>query len=453
MKDVLWSSDFEEVVAPMKQTEAIDEALRCYYCYDAPCIKACPTAIDIPVFIKQIATGHVSGAARTILDANPLGATCARICPTEALCEGDCVRGKDSRPVAIGRLQRVATDYAMSHGVPDLAAMDSPKNQRVAVVGAGPAGLGAAYMLTRLGYQVEVFDRHSAGGGLDTYGIVSFREPVAVSLWEVNWLTDMGVKFHYNTTVGHDILWKNMQNDFDALVVAVGLGKVPYLGIDGEDLPGVFDALDLIEASKIMPRDDLRMGGTVAVIGAGNTAVDAATLAKRLGAERVVIIYRRGEEAMPAYRYEFEFAKSEGIEYRWWTRPLAIKGTDRVEALELVKTRPDSTDTRDRQASIQDVPDSQYTISVSAVIRAVGQGKQDLMWNQLGIDHQGGRVAIHPETFETTVPGVYVIGDALARNGEATVVQAVADGKQCALAVHTRLQTKREETQDGGFIG
>ncbi|MDA8194942.1 MAG: NAD(P)-dependent oxidoreductase [Thermaerobacter sp.] len=435
-----------EVVGPLTTAEAREEALRCYYCYDAPCIRGCPTAIDIPVFIKHIATGHLLGAARTILDANPLGATCARICPTEALCEGACVRGQDSRPVAIGRLQRTATDAAMAGEVPDLPEFATAGHGRVAVVGAGPSGLSAASYLRRLGYEVDVFEERPAGGGLDTYGIVSFREPVAVSLWEVERAAKMGVQFHYGVRAGRDVSWDALREGWDAVVLAVGLGRVPRLGIGGEELPGVYDALELVEASKTGPLEAIRLFGTVAVVGAGNTAVDAATLAKRLGADRVIILYRRGEEAMPAYAYEYAFAKQEGIEYRWWTRPLAITGASRVEGIRVVSTRPASGQARsDRQAQLEDVADSVQDIPVSAVIRAVGQEKPGQIWSALGVLVREGRVVVDSETFETSLTGVYAIGDGLARPGEATVVQGVADGKRCAFAVHHRLTTGRED--------
>ncbi|MCY0877432.1 MAG: NAD(P)-dependent oxidoreductase [Firmicutes bacterium] len=431
---------FAEVVPPLTPREAEEEALRCYYCYDAPCIKACPTNIDIPRFIHHIVTGDLKASARTILDANILGATCARICPTEALCEGHCVRTHDSRPVSIGRLQRVAMDYAMTQGVPALPPRPRHGSGRVAIVGAGPAGLGAAAELLRAGYQVEIFDRREEGGGLDTYGIVSYREPVAVSLFEVNMVRQLGAKMHLGETVDAPRI-RALQRDFDAVIVAVGLGKVPRLAIPGEDLAGVYDALDFIEATKVGDFGAFPVGERVAVIGAGNTAVDAATCAKRLGASEVTIFYRRGEEAMSAYRYEYEFAKQDGIRYQWWAQPVAILGTQRVNAVRFSRTRVDGPVTS-RSAPVQLVEGSEWTVPVDTVIRAVGQEKTLELWSALGCRVADGRVVVDPETYETSVAGIFAVGDCLARPGEATVVQAVEDGKRAARAIDRMLSEK-----------
>lgn len=429
-------SRFSEVVLPLLPKEALDEANRCYYCYDAPCIQACPTGIDIPVFIRQIATGDLEGSARTILDANILGATCARICPTEALCEGACVRKADSRPISIGRLQRVATDHAMKTEVPSLPPLSTRGQGRVSIVGAGPAGLGAAATLCRMGYQVDVYDARDEGGGLDTYGIVSYREPVPVSLWEVNLVKKLGATFHFNTQVGRDVEWHHLRAKSDAVIVAVGLGHVPPLDIPGEDLDGVWDALDLVEATKTRPLDDIRLGSRVVVIGAGNTAVDAATCARRLGAEEVTILYRRDEATMPAYGYEYAFAKQDGVTYRWWTLPVEILGQGHVEALRCMRTRLVKGEAGGRKAALEVIPDSEFIMPVDTVIRAIGQTKPENLWDTLGVKTEDNRVVVDPRTLETSLPGVYAIGDCLARPGEATVVDAVANGKQAAWAIH-----------------
>lgn len=429
-----------EVVGPLAGREARDEAERCFYCYEAPCIRGCPTHIDVPVFIHQIATGDVAAAARTILASNILGASCARICPTEALCEGACVR-RAERPVSIGRLQRYATDHVMAHGMPGLPRLPERAigGRTVAVVGAGPAGLGAAATLARMGYPVTVYDARERGGGLDTYGIVDYREPTPVSLAEVEWVASLGVRFQFGVQVGADVTWEDLRREYDAVVMAIGLGGVPSLHIPGEDLPGVWDALDLVEATKTGPPDAVSIGARVAVIGAGNTAVDAATCAKRLGAEDVTIYYRRGEAAMPAYAYEYTFAKQEGIQYRWWTTPVAIVGQGRVEGLRVVRTRPvEPASAARRDAVLESVPGTEVTVSVDAVIRAIGQDKRREAFQSVGVAIVAGRVQVDPDTYETTVSGVYAVGDALARPGEATVVQAVEDGKQAAFAIHRK---------------
>lgn len=460
MAAVIDPDAFREVVPPFTQKEAEEEALRCYYCYDAPCIQGCPTGINIPVFIKHIATGDLKASARTIMDANILGATCARICPTEALCEGSCVRTAESRAVSIGRLQRVAMDFAIEKGVPTLAPLlenpssasstspsAAPKAGRVAIVGAGPAGLSAAATLRRLGHEVDVYDAHPRGGGLDTYGIVSYREPMEISLWEADMVEQMGVRFHYGVRVGIDVSWTTVRDSAQALVVAVGLGRVPRLNIPGEDLKGVWDALELVEATKTGPVEAIDMGRRVVVVGAGNTAVDAATCAKRLGAEEVLIVYRRGQEAMSAYGYEYTFAKQEGVGYRWWTLPVEIVGDGRVSGLRVVRTAPaKGSRTSDRKAPLAVVPDSETLLDADTVIRAIGQEKPEGLWRELAVPTERGQVVLKDrETFATAVSGLYVVGDALGRPGEATVVQCVEDGKRVAKAIHRQLQGHQGE--------
>ncbi len=432
--------ELPEVVPPLKEREALEEALRCYYCYDAPCIKGCPTRIDIPRFIHQIAVDDLTLAARTIMDANILGATCARICPTESLCEGQCVRGRDSRPVSIGRLQRVAMDYVMDQGTLPLPEQEKGEG-RIAVIGAGPAGMSCAASLARRGYAVEIFEAKGNAGGLDTYGIVSYREPLRISLFEVEIVRNLGVTFHFGRKIDDRQDFLALQQHYDAVVIAVGMGKVRRLGIPGEDLPGVYDALDLIEQTKTRPLSDITIGPRVTVLGGGNTAVDAATCAKRLGAEDVQIVYRRGEAAMPAYRYEYEFAKQEGIVYRWWTMPLAIEGRSQVEAIRVARIRA-SIDPHDRQSSLETIPGSEFLLPADTVILATGQEKDPGIWQMIGAKSDLGRPVINDSTYETSVKNVYAVGDCLSPMGEATVVQAVADGKQAASAIHERLRER-----------
>jgi dihydropyrimidine dehydrogenase (NAD+) subunit PreT len=298
-----------ELLPPLTDHEALVEANRCLFCYDAPCTHACPTHIDIPRFIKKISTDNVIGSAATILEANLLGATCARVCPVQELCEGACVLGAEHKPIMIGRLQRFATDYVAARAI-DIFRACMPSGKSVAVVGAGPAGLSCAGELAKLGHRVTVFEKRSFPGGLSTYGIISLREPVTVSLAEVETVRRLGVDFRSGVALGENLTLSDLQKEYDAIFLALGLGGSPSLGVPGEEL--ISDGLQYIEASK-MDRGTLHIGRHVVVIGAGNTAVDCATVARRLGAERVTIVYRRTANEMSAYPHEFEFANAEPV--------------------------------------------------------------------------------------------------------------------------------------------
>jgi glutamate synthase (NADPH/NADH) small chain len=374
--------------------EAIVEANRCLYCYDAPCMHACPTHIDIPGFIKKISTGNLVGSARTILDANLLGATCARVCPVQELCEGACVLGSEHKPISIGRLQR----YAMTHAGPIRVA--APTGRKTAVVGSGPAGLSCAGELARRGHAVTIFEKRHLPGGLSTYGIITLREPVEASLEEVKMIEGLGVRIETGRELGRDLTLAELREQFEAVFLGVGLGATPSMGIEGEDL--ILDGLAYIEESKLNPAG-MHIGKQVVVIGAGNTAIDCATVAKRLGAGRVTILYRRTEQEMSAYPHEYEFIKREGVEFRFRAQPIAVTP-------ELVRC------------------EGGFEIPADQVVKAIGQLKPT--------GH--GYIEVNAD-LETSIPGVFAGGDCIRAKGAASTVMAVQDGKLAAAAIHRRL--------------
>ena len=430
-------ANFTETFLPLSRNEAVTESLRCLYCYDAPCTHACPTHIDIPGFIKKISSDNVRGAARTILESNFLGGTCARVCPVQELCEGACVLGPEHRPIQIGRLQRYATDHALDRNL-DLFRPGAPTGRRVAVVGAGPAGLSCAAELAKLGHEVTVLEKRELAGGLSTYGIVVFREPVEVALAEVEMVRRLGVDVRTGVEVGVNLAPEDLLSGFDAVFLAVGLGRVPRLGVPGEDLVGVYDGLDFIEATKTQPLETIPVGRHVAVVGAGNTAVDAATIARRLGAERVTMVYRRSEAEMTAYPHEVEFARLEGIEYRFLAQPVAVLGELRVEGLECATVRLGEPDASGRPRP-ELVPGENFVLECDQVIAAIGQDRIPSVAERLGLEIRKGYVFVDPATNRTSHPRVFAGGDCVRITGAASTVMAVQDGKIAARAIHATL--------------
>ena len=426
---------FKERVAPVRRdplaeetpaftpNEALLEANRCLYCYDAPCIQACPTHIDVPQFIKKIASKNLIGSARTILESNLLGATCARVCPVQELCEGACVLGHEHRPIAIGRLQRFAIDSVTK----DLFKPRPPSGKTVALIGSGPASLSCAGELAKLGHEVTIFEKKSLPGGLSTYGIISIREPIDIAVEEARMIERLGVRFEFGIEAQID----DLVGQYDAVFVGAGLGGSPQLGIPGEE--DILDGLNYIEASKV-DLNSVPVARHVAVIGAGNTAIDCATIAKRLGAETVSIVYRRSEEDMTAYAHEVSFAKNEGIRFDFHSQPIRVLSEDnRVVGLECCRTEPGGLDESGRPIS-HPIPDSNFVMQVDQVIKAIGQVK-----HLHRLDTERGFIKVDVN-YQTSQRSVYAGGDCIRSHGSASTVMAVQDGKLAAMAIDRQLR-------------
>ncbi|WP_342434141.1 NAD(P)-dependent oxidoreductase [Neobacillus sp. FSL H8-0543] len=430
--------NFQEVEPALTNQEALEESNRCLYCYDAPCIQACPTGIDIPTFIKKIASGNLLGSAKTIMSSNPVGASCARVCPTEELCEGACVLNHSTKPIPIGNLQRYATDWAIKNEQ-TLFQPGTPNGKKVAVIGGGPAGLSAARELARFGYEVTIYEAAEKAGGLNTYGIVSFRLPQYISYWEVAQVEKLNVTIKTNTLVGRDVSIEYLTEHFDRIVLAVGMSEVPNLGIEGEELAGVYDAIEFVKETKSGQFSNDFIGKRAVVIGAGNTAIDGATCSVRLGAENVKILYRRTEEEMTAYDFEYEFAKQDGVEFRWLTSPKRIIGdkNGKVTGIECLKMKLGEPD-KDGRRKPEVIEGSEYTLPVDAVIKAIGQTRHLELIEAIGLHHESGVVQVNQENYQTSNPKIFACGDVVfgKGKGDAMVVTAAQQGKLAAYSIH-----------------
>ena len=423
-----------EELPPLSGHEAAVEANRCLFCYDAPCTHACPTHIDIPRFIKKIATDNLAGSARTILEANLLGATCARVCPVQELCEGACVMGKDHTPIMIGRLQRYAMDSTRGE---DLVKRASLTGRHVAVVGSGPAGLSCAGELARRGHRVTVFEKRALAGGLSTYGIISLREPIEAALEEVRLIERLGVQIETSAELGRNLTLDDLRQRFDAVFLGLGLGATPAMGIPGEEW--ILDGLAYIEQSKLDPAN-LRIGRDVVVIGAGNTAVDCATIAKRLGAARVTMVYRRSPEEMTAYPHERDFIRREGVDIQFLTQPARVLSANGcVTGLACVPMQLGLAGLDGRRAASPS-GGPEFVIPANQVVKANGQERPSLA-RTLGLSLDRDFVQVNAE-FETSMPGVFAGGDCIRAQNAASTVMAVQDGKLAAAAIHLRLENK-----------
>ncbi len=418
------SSNFSDLHPAYAPHEAAVAADRCYFCHDAPCMEACPTSIDIPLFIRQIQTGRPAGAAQTILEQNILGGMCARVCPTETLCEEVCVRETaEGKPVEIGRLQRYATDTLMARGDhPFTRAASSGK--RVAVVGAGPAGLACAHRLAMRGHDVVIFEARPKPGGLNEFGIAAYKTTNGFAQAEVEWLLKIGgIRIEYGTAPDLEAL----RAGHDAVFLGIGLGGVNALRVPGEDLPGVRDAVDFI--ADLRQADDLgaiAVGRDVVVIGGGMTAIDAAVQSKLLGAENVTIAYRRAREAMPASRFEQDLAASKGVRLMFNVAPVALHGDGAVSEIELAYM----TDENGKLVQTGETT----RLKADQVFKAIGQ---TLGRAPEGLKLEGHKIAVQGPG-RTSVKGVWAGGDC-ASGGDDLTVTAVAEGRDAAEDIHAGL--------------
>ncbi len=432
-----------ERLSRLSEQEARIESSLCLYCYDAPCMQACPTSIDIPGFINRIATGDRIGAATRILEANVLGATCARVCATEELCEGACVLEPHEGPIKIGELQRFATDLLVEQDRPIPYAAGPDTGKRVAVIGGGPAGLAAAARLRQAGHGVTIFERQPRLGGLATYGIIPLREPSAIAEWEAEQVLALGVDAVTGVAVGVDVSIDTLRGDFDAVFLATGAGaRVTDVGIQGGDADGVEDALEFIERVRTVPHTSIPVGDDVVVIGAGNTAMDACTIAARLGAENVTCVYRRTEAEMTGYPSEYEHCLRDGVRFRWLTQPIRVVTDDngRVTGLECARVTLGAPGPDGRPTPT--ITDDTFIVPADHVMCATGQQREPQLFEQFGVHVQGGRPVVDSEG-RTSVDGIFAGGDSVMSGKELSVVDAVASGRDVAATIDAWLTKER----------
>ncbi|MDR6447312.1 glutamate synthase (NADPH/NADH) small chain [Paraburkholderia terricola] len=418
--------EFSDIAPLLDASAAAAAASRCHYCYDAPCVNACPTRIDIPSFIRKIGNGNLKGAAVDILSANPMGGMCARVCPTEILCEGACVRNhQDAKPVAIGALQRHATDWAMARGEV-LFKRAAETGRHVAVVGAGPAGLACAHRLALAGHRVTLFDAREKAGGLNEYGIAAYKTVDDFAQREVAWLCSVGgIEVEHGVALGRDVTLDMLRKNHDAVFLAIGLTGVRALAMEGEDLSGVMNAVDFIE--QVRGASDLGtvpVGRRVVVIGGGNTAVDAAVQSRKLGATAVTMAYRRGVEAMSATWAEREFAQTNGVTLVTHARPVRLIGEGGVvTGVEFERTAGEGNQAQER-----------FVVEADMVLKAIGQTLVAVGIERELLTLDGSRIAVDANG-QTSLAGVWAGGDCAATGGVDLTVQAVQDGKLAAAAI------------------
>ena len=416
-----------ELHPPFTPQEAVVEANRCLYCFDAPCTAACPTHIDVPRFIKKISTTNLRGSANTILDSNALGLSCSRVCPVDVLCEGACVLHRyNKQPIEIGRLQRHAMEsYYGEMEARDWEGLLTPIRhpQKIACIGAGPASLACAAELRKLGYSVTLYESRRLPGGLNTYGVAEYKFTPSDSAREIKLISALGVHIQTGVTVGIDSTFDFLETQFDAIFIGVGLGPTQKLGIPGEDLPGVVDAVRFIAAYKTEAHYEV--GARTVVIGGGNTAIDAAIAARLLGAGESIMAYRRGEAEMPAFDFEYDHANAFGVKFQWTVVPVRILGEETVTGIEFA-----CTESTGHGSEIQVFEGANFIVGCDMVIVALGQSKLGAMLGDRLEISSSGRIVADPATGATSNPQYFAAGD--CTSGGREVVDAVAEGKRAA---------------------
>lgn len=436
LSDGQYVDNFSDLHPPLGENKAKLEADRCYFCHDAPCMDACPTSIDIPMFIRQISTGNADGAAQTIFSANILGGMCARVCPTETLCEEVCVHvAQGNKAVKIGELQRFATDHAMSSGTISFArASDTGKS--VGIVGAGPAGLACAHALSQAGHQVIIYEAREKTGGLNEYGLAAYKTTDDFARREAEFVLSIGaIAVEYGQRLGENLQLETLREKHDAVFIGIGLGNTNDLGIDGQELAGVHDAVDYI--ADLRQSDDLGslpVGRDVVVIGGGMTAIDIAIQAKKLGSRSVTIVYRRGASDMGASAYERELAQTNDVTIRYYARPTRLIGDGgKVSGVEFAQTE------KSRDGRLRNTGEI-FTIQADQVFKAIGQKLDSTGLDDNGLDMERGRIVVDGDG-KTSVDGIWAGGDCVAGGPDLTVA-SVQDGKIAAASINRFLSGK-----------
>jgi glutamate synthase (NADPH/NADH) small chain len=435
LSDAEISRNFSDIHPPLSRSEALIEADRCYFCYDAPCTEACPTGIDIPGFIQKIRSDNVKGSAHTILRENIMGGMCARVCPTEVLCEEACVRNlHEEKPVNIGLLQRYATDPILEDDV-QLFERGADSGKKVAIVGAGPAGLACAHRLSMLGHSAIIFNRDAKPGGLNEYGIAAYKTVDNFAQKEVDYILGIGgIELRMGVSLGVDFSLPQLREDYDAVFLAFGLGGINRLGIGNENIDGVLDAVDYIaDLRQARDKTELPVGSRVIVIGGGMTAIDIAVQSKRLGADNVDIVYRRGPQQMGASKYEQELAQTSGVTIHHWARPVRLLGDDRVTGVEFERTELDET------GSLQGTGTT-WTLDADVVFKAVGQTIAEDVLGEItsSLEQKFGKLVVDDDR-KTALDDVWAGGDIIVGHDDLTV-SAVQDGKVAAIAIDKYLR-------------